>query len=167
MNQNVRINILILAGIGAALVALLAFITGSNAEAQLAVLAVGATLVGGLTGTMTRLSEPDPDPSVPASVVADILRAIGISPPSGLAEAGGETWGAWRPNVIAMALIGGLIVVLMTFVLDSEAALVTVAGGFVGGVVSIGAELVKPPPNPSVPASVVAKILEHGTATRS
>ena len=40
---------------------------------KLATLAVAGTLVGGLGGTMTRLSEPDPDPSVPASIVQQLL----------------------------------------------------------------------------------------------
>ena len=36
----------------------------------------------------------------------------------------------------------------LVFVLPSEAALVTVAGGFVGGLVSIASKLTDPPPNP-------------------
>ena len=162
--HNVRINILGLALIGAALVAILAWLT--SGEAQLATLAVAGTLVGGLGGTMTRLSEPDPDPSVPASVVEQILKAVDITAPAelGVASGGGSAWSAWRPNVLILAVIGAIIVAAMTAVLSSEAALVTVAGGFVGGLVSIAAELVKPPPNPSVPASVVVKILERTPA---
>lgn len=158
--KGTRINILGLALIGTIFVAALAFATGGSPEAQLATLAVAGTFVGGLSGTMTRLSEPDPDPSVPASVVEMILKAAGAGVPAELAEDASIEPSGWRPNVIVLALFGAVLVAALTFVLDTEAAIVTVAGGFVGGLVSIAAELVKPPPNPSVPASVVAKILE-------
>ena len=81
--NKVRWNILGLALIGGALVAGLALATGGNADAQLATLAVAGTLVGGLSGTMTRLVEPDPDPSVPASVVEQTLCARRQIPAAG------------------------------------------------------------------------------------
>ena len=153
---RIRINILVLAGIGAGLVSLLALLT--TGEAQLATLAVAGTLVGGLGGTMTRLSEPDPDPSVPASIVQ---RLLGPHSPPDLATIGeGLSASPFRPNVLLLAIIGAFIVGGMAFVVSNEAAIVTVAGGFVGGIVAIAAKLTDPPPNPSVPASVVAKIIE-------
>ena len=159
--KNVRWNILGLAFIGAVFVAVLGFATGGSPDAQLATLAVAGTLVGGLSGTMTRLVEPDPDPSVPASVVEHILQYVGAStPPELTAASAAEEPSPMRWNVIWLAIIAAVIVGVLTFILDTEAALVTVAGGFVGGLVSIAGELVKPPPNPSVPASVVLRLID-------
>ena len=163
--NRVRWNILGLALIGAVFVCVLAWAAGGNAEAQLATLAVAGTLVGGLSGTMTRLVEPDPDPSVPASVVEQILKVIGASSPPELTAAAGPAPTLVRWSVLILALMAAILVGILTFVLNTEAALVTVAGGLIGGLVSIAGELVKPPPNPSVPASVVGKILERGSVT--
>lgn len=157
--NTIRINILGLALIGAALTALLALMT--SGPAQLATLAVAGTLIGGFATSMIRLSEPDPDPSVPASVMPLLLR--GALPDPGTAEHAaifGVPSTPLRANVLILVLIGALIVGCLAFVVG-EAALVTVAGGYVGGLVAIAAKLVEPPPNPSVPASVVAHAIEH------
>ena len=161
--NTVRINILILAAIGAVLVAGLAVFT--SGEAQLSTLAIGASLVGGLAGTMTRLSEPEPDPAVPASIAEKILLWAGASDGAGIVDAAPAPPSPWRPNVLILALMGAVIVMALVFVLPGEAALVTVAGAFIGGVVSIASKLTDPPPNPSVPASVVASLLEHMPGT--
>ena len=158
--SQVRWDILGLALIGAIFVAVLAVATGASAAAQLATLAVAGTLVGGLSGTMTRLVEPDPDPSVPASVVAQILKSMGATSPPELAAAAAPEPNPVRWSVLVLVTIAAVIVGVLTFVLSTEAALVTVAGGFIGGVVSIAGELVKPAPNPSVPSSVVLRLID-------
>ena len=156
--NKIRINILALAAIGAALVGILAVST--TGESQLATLAVAGSLVGGFAGVMTRLSDPEPDPSVPSSIVERILQMMGGESASGAAELF-EPASQWRPNVLVLVIVAAVIVAGMVFVISSEAALITVAGGFVGGIVSLAGKLTDPPPNPSVPASVVAKLLEH------
>ena len=80
------------------------------------------------------------------------------------AELFGTASSALRANVLILVAIGAVIVGGLAFVVG-EAALVTVAGGFVGGAVSIASKLVEPPPNPSVPASVVLKLINGRTAS--
>lgn len=160
--NKVLINILTLAFIGAVFVSVMAAIVVPDAVDSgpvLAVLALAGTLIGGAVTTMVRLASPEPDPSVPASVVAMIMIAFGVSPPASLeerADAGAETWKA----VLTLVFIGAVLVGGLVFVLDSEAAIVTVAGGFVGGLISLASDMVKPPPNPSVPASVVLRLID-------
>ena len=160
-----RTNILGLAVIGGALISVLALAT--TGEAELATLAVAGTVVGGLAGVMVWLSEPEPDPSVPSSIVEQILRVVGASLPADQAAAirVTATESSRRPNVIVLTLIGAVLVGALIWVLPSESAIVTVAGGFIGGLVSLAGKLVEPEPNPSVPASVVAKLLEKLSAT--
>ena len=162
--NTLLVNILSLAFIGAAFVTALAHavgvpFSGGDTGPQLAVLALGGTFVGGVVTTMVRLASPDPDPSVPASVVGQILAAFGVSPPADL-DVSAEPGPVAGKAVLILALIGAVLVGGMVFVLDSEAAIVTVAGGFVGGLVSLASDLVKPPPNPSVPASVVLRLID-------
>ena len=153
----IRVNILGLGLIGAALIGILAVAT--TGDAQLSTLAVAGTFVGGFAGVMVRLSEPDPDPSVPASVVERILSGTGDVGEAATA-ADGTAASPWRGNVIVLALIAAAVVLMMLFVLPGDAALVTVAGGVVGGLVSIAGKLVEPPPNPGVPASVVHRLID-------
>ena len=163
--NTVLINILCLALVGAIFVAALAALIGAHHAGgetgpQLAVLALGGTLIGGVVTTMVRLASPDPDPSVPASVVSQILANFGHKVPADLADSDRPEPGSRTPAVLLLVGIGALLVGGMVFVLDSEAAIVTVAGGFIGGVVSLASDMVKPPPNPAVPASVVLRIID-------
>lgn len=160
------VNILTLAAIGATFVATLAHavgvpVAGADTGPQLAVLALGGTLVGGVVTTMVRLATPDPDPAVPASVVAQLLHAFGVSPPSSLDAALETTETSPGRAILWLTLLGAVLVGGMVFVLESEAAIVTVAGGFVGGLVALASDMVKPPPNPAVPASVVTQIIDR------
>ena len=158
--NGLRINILALAAIGTALICALAFITNSGSESQMAVLAIAGTFVGGFAGVMVRLVEPEPDPSVPASIVERIL-AGGGGATSGLEDLAVAAPGSvWRGNVIVLSLIAGVVVLIMLWALPDDIALVTIAGGFVGGLVSLAGKLVEPPPNPAVPASVVKWLID-------
>ncbi len=77
--NRLKINVLAIAAIGAVLVGMLALVFGGD-HANL-VIAVAGALVGGLAAVMRDLIAPEPDPSVPASVVSEILRG-GHAPPA-------------------------------------------------------------------------------------
>ena len=69
-----KANVLILAFIGALMVVFLALIFGAE-QANL-VIGIAGTLIGGFAGVMRDLIAPEPDPSVPASLVAEMLQAL-------------------------------------------------------------------------------------------
>ncbi len=155
-SRQIRWNILALAAIGAILVIGLAFAGGGNPDAMLAVLAIGGTLVGGLSGTMTRLTEPEPDPSVPASTLAVLLRGGGTVQPQSVTHR--------HLPILGLVSLAAVMVIVLLVTVPGEAALVTVAGGLVGGLVSLAGKLAAPPPDPSVPASVVRDFLARPRA---
>ena len=67
-------NVLILAAIGALMVGGLALAFG-DAQATL-VIGIAGTLIGGFAGVMRDLIAPEPNPSVPASIVSEMLAAL-------------------------------------------------------------------------------------------
>ena len=71
---RLKANVLILAAIGAVMVGALAIIFGES-QANL-VIGIAGTLIGGFAGVMRDLIAPEPDPSVPASVVAEMLSVL-------------------------------------------------------------------------------------------
>ena len=71
---RLKANVLILAAIGAVMVVGLALIFGAS-QATL-VIGVAGTLIGGFAGVMRDLIAPEPDPSVPASVVSEMLGVL-------------------------------------------------------------------------------------------
>ena len=72
-------NVLILAAIGALMVGGLALAFGAT-QATL-VIGIAGTLIGGFAGVMRDLIAPEPDPSVPASTVSEMLAALARHPP--------------------------------------------------------------------------------------
>ena len=164
---NIRWNVLGLGAIGAALVAVLALAT--SGEAQLATFAVAGGLIGGFSGVMVRLTEPDPDPSVPSSLVVRLLDALGPAPAvSDTVQAEMQAVPpAWRPNVLLLVGLGAVLVGLMMVILPQEGAIVTVGGAFIGGLTSLAGRLVDPPPDPAVPVSLAMRLLDGLPAPRT
>lgn len=157
--HGLRPNIIALALLGIVFITFLAFLTQGSPDAQVAVLAIGGTFVGGFAGVMVRLVEPPPDPAVPASVLDRLLASAGgpsIAPGPDAVVAPSP----WRGNVIALSLIAAIVMVIVIWLLPGEGAMVTVAGGLIGGLVSLAGKLVEPPPDPSVPASVINRVIE-------
>lgn len=167
--NGLRPNVIALAFLGIVFIVLLAFMTQGSPNAQTAVLAIGGTFVGGFAGIMTRLVEPPRDPAVPASVLDRLL--LWSDTATVAAEGGGQIQGAsgtvdlvashspWRGNVIVLSIIAGVVMVIVLWMLPGEGALVTVAGGLIGGLISLASKLVDPPPDPEVPASIIKHVI--------
>ena len=154
MLRQLKVNLLFVSCLGALVIGVLA-VTFGQPHAAL-VVAIAGALVGGLCGVMRDLVAPPPNPAVPASVVAQI---IGGSP-AGLDDDLAAS--PFRINLLIVALIAALVVIFLAVFFGAESAtLVTaVAGALVGGLCGVMRELIAPPPNPDVPASVVAQIIE-------
>lgn len=64
-----------------------------------------------------------------------------------------------RINVLLLALLGCILCGVMSIWLDkSDLAIIT--GGLVGGLITIASKLVDPAPAPTVPATIVEKLIE-------
>lgn len=151
----VRINILVLAAIAACLVGVLAVFVDAAATVTIA-----GSLIGGYAATMTKLSEPAPDPAVPSSIVE---RLLGQGTEATLAAEAAPP--ATRINILVLALIGAVLVGALASFAEGAAvmAVLGIAGTLVGGVAATMSKLCDPAPDPSVPASVVKEILERHT----
>ena len=76
--MKIRWNILALAVVGVVAVVVLAICF----DDATAVIAAGAGLIGGISAVMSKLAEPEPDPSVPASVVIALIEHVAVPVPS-------------------------------------------------------------------------------------
>lgn len=69
-----------------------------------------------------------------------------------------------RWNIIALAIIGAVAVLTLAFGVDDTSAVIAAGAGLIGGISAVMSKLAEPeppPPDPSVPASVVIAMLER------
>lgn len=77
MWSEIKVNILVLALIGAALIGVLAFALEDSADM---VFGAASVLLGAFAAVMRDLLAPPPSPVVPADVVMAMLKAMGKEP---------------------------------------------------------------------------------------
>lgn len=154
--MNWKPNILVLAAIGAVLVAFL--VMNTTGEAQLAVNAIAGTLIGGYVATMFLLGGPPPNPMVNNAVALALIDIIGSqsarTPEEAIIVTPREYW------VLILVSIAAGVTLVMMFLGISEATVATVAGGVVGAIVSLAGKMVSPDDRPEVPASIVHELIE-------
>lgn len=69
-----------------------------------------------------------------------------------------------RWNIIALAIIGAIAVLVLAFGVDDTSAVIAAGAGLIGGISAVMSKLAEPeppPPDPSVPASVVIAMLDR------
>ena len=132
---------------------------------ELAVLfTLAAVLIGAFGGVALQIIGPPPDPEVPASAVRDFLAFLGGRDPGPMeARCRSEV----PVNVLGLAILGALIVLVLAIVFKEvvgPVVIFTVAGVLIGWIATAMKGMVAPPPDPTVPASVVRDFMEQRAA---
>ena len=157
---EIRFNILVLALLGTAVVLILPGLFPAAIEGPVIATLAGA-LIGWFASITKELMAPPPDPEVPASIVEAFMERLVGNTASEAAVAGGVEF---RINVLALVLLGALLIfglaVLLKGVIDVT-VICALAGTLLGAIGNAIKDLVGPPPNPAVPASVVHMIGER------
>ena len=154
--------VLLLSGLAAAVLLVFSALVAWASPVDEMLLAVSA-LVGSFLAMITLIARgfmaSPPEADVPAAIVSQLL--VGTATAGQLvAEPAGRS--PWRPNLVAIFGIGGLVLVVVGVALvlnDSRIELlmayVAVFGAYITGAMGTAKDLVAPDPAPSVPAPVV------------
>ena len=153
-------GILWLAAIATVFLLILAWVFKEATE--LAVLfTLAAVLIGAFGGVALQIIGPPPDPEVPASAVRDFLAFLSGRDPGPMeARVRNEV----PINVLVLAILGAIIVLALAIVFKDAVGPVvifTAAGVLIGWIATAMKGLVAPPPDPTVPASVVRDFMEQ------
>ena len=127
---------------------------------------LAGVIIGGLGCVALQIIGPPPDPEVPASAVRDFLAFLTGRDPGPVHDGRRNQVPV---NVLVLAVIGAVIIYVLGAMFHDKVpagVIFTTAGVLVGWVVAAMKGMVAPPPDPTVPASVVRDFMEQAAASR-